>query len=73
MFADKDVQRGKKDKKKSAMRVRRALFEGCEDFVCNNNGRRENNNELQMEQLPEQPLVTKFKGDWVIGGRCRQL
>ena len=41
VFADKDVQRGKKDKKKSAMRVRRVLFEGCEDFVCNNNGRRE--------------------------------
>ena len=23
-----------------------------------------NNNERQVEQLPEQPLVTKFKGDW---------
>ena len=41
VFADKDVQRGKKDKKKSAMTARRVLFEGCEDFVCNNNGRRE--------------------------------
>ena len=28
----------------------------------------ENNNERQVEQLPEQPLVTKFKGDLVIGG-----
>ena len=35
----------------------------------------ENNNERQVEQLPDQPLVTKFKGDWgevpatVTGGK----
>ena len=35
----------------------------------------ENNNERQVEQLPDQPLVTKFKADWgevpatVTGGK----